>query len=190
VRRDQIRRAAAAVVARRGFERATMRDVAALASVSTGMVNHYFRNREDLLIQTLEFVSERNQSRIRDEVSRYDSGPERVRALVRSALFVESTDFDDANRVWVAALAHALHSEATRQVIAERRRLFQSLIKDVLRSLGEPALSAEPALTGLAAEIDAYLHGVAIHVATGETRLDLSAVEASFMRLVQSWPRE
>ena len=68
IRREQICRAAATVISREGFAGTTMRMVAEEAGVSTGMLNHYFANRQDLLTQALVFVSERAQARMREAV--------------------------------------------------------------------------------------------------------------------------
>jgi AcrR family transcriptional regulator len=65
IRREQICRAAATVIAREGFAGTTMRMIAAEAGVSTGMINHYFVSREALLTQALVFVSEQAQQRHR-----------------------------------------------------------------------------------------------------------------------------
>jgi AcrR family transcriptional regulator len=185
VRRDQIRRAAAEVIGQRGFEHATMREVASAAGVSTGMINHHFRNREDLLVQTLEYVSERNQGRLREAVGREDPGPNRLRALVRASIAMDYEGATEVNAVWIAAFSHALLAESTRRLLNERRRLFQGLIADILRSYNEPLLSSEPVCGELAAEIDAYLNGLAVHICTGEGLLDVSAVEESFVQMIE-----
>ena len=63
-RRAQILRATIEVVARRGFEAATMSSIAGHAGVSKGLVSHYFANKTDLLKQAvLETVRS-----IRDEM--------------------------------------------------------------------------------------------------------------------------
>ena len=59
VRRRQICNGAARVIAQRGFAGTTMRAVANQAGVSTGMLNHYYPNRAEMLASTLTFVSER-----------------------------------------------------------------------------------------------------------------------------------
>src|SRR5580704_8503878 len=86
IRREQICRAAAAVIAREGFAGSTMRMVAEEAGVSTGMINHYFANRQDLLTQALVFVSERTQERYREALEGTPAGIERLNALLDSAL--------------------------------------------------------------------------------------------------------
>ncbi len=49
-RREQILTAAARVFAEKGFDRATIRDVAQEAGLSEGSIYNYFKNKQDLLI--------------------------------------------------------------------------------------------------------------------------------------------
>ena len=190
VRKEQILSAAALVVDRRGFERATMRNVASVAGVSTGLVNHYFDNREDLLSQTLVFVSERNLSRIRDAVSRGAVDADRLRALVRSSIAVESKGLDVGSRVWISALSYALQSPEIEGVIRDRRLLYQSMIRTILRPIVDPKNTNTAALETLSAEVDAYLHGISIYIATGEQNFDPTAIEDRFLHIVNDAARQ
>src|SRR5215831_6325877 len=49
-RQDQILDAAARVFAEKGFERATIHDVAQTAGVAEGSIYNYFKNKQDLLV--------------------------------------------------------------------------------------------------------------------------------------------
>src|SRR3954454_15418708 len=115
IRREQICRAAATVIAREGFAGTTLRKVADEAGVSTGMLNHYFTNRQDLLTQTLVFVSERTQTLSREAMEGLPPGWDRLRALLDAALPGE-VSWTEAWRVWVNAYGEAVPraSSATR----------------------------------------------------------------------------
>src|SRR5687768_1865567 len=52
--RDRLERAALRVFARLGYRRATVRDVAAEAGVAVGLLYHYFRGKEALLLAVFE----------------------------------------------------------------------------------------------------------------------------------------
>ena len=83
IRREQICRAAAKVISEQGFAGTTMRMVAEEADCSTGMLNHYFANRMAMLVQTLLYVSERQQARETAAVTYIEPGEKRLRAWVR-----------------------------------------------------------------------------------------------------------
>lgn len=55
-RRTQILEAAARVFARKGFDRATVSDIARAARLSEGSIYNYFRSKEDLLIHIPEHI--------------------------------------------------------------------------------------------------------------------------------------
>ena len=54
--------------------------------MSTGMLNHYFENRQDLLIQALVYVSERSLIRYSGAIEGIEAGMERLEALLDSVL--------------------------------------------------------------------------------------------------------
>lgn len=53
-RRTDLARAACAVIARSGVDGATMRAVAAEAGCTTGMVRHYYADRQELVVAALD----------------------------------------------------------------------------------------------------------------------------------------
>ena len=60
-RRNQILDAAIAVFAEKGFERATIRDVAKEAGIADGTIYNYFHNKTSLLIGILDRLNESSQ---------------------------------------------------------------------------------------------------------------------------------
>lgn len=55
-RRQTLAATAVAVIADSGLENATLRDIASEAGFSTGIVSHYFRNKDELMLSALEHV--------------------------------------------------------------------------------------------------------------------------------------
>jgi AcrR family transcriptional regulator len=168
IRREQICRAAAAVIAREGFAGTTMRMVAEEAGVSTGMLNHYFANRQDLLTQALVHVSERAQNRYREAIERLPPGIERLTALLDSAL-MEDELMIETWRVWINAYGEAVRLPELRHTIEARLTSWYELIDSALEGLLPP----DPHGTIPAAwRFDALLNGLAIQALTSEAALD------------------
>jgi len=63
VRRDHILDAATRVFAARGFQRATIREIARLADVADGTIYNYFANKSALLLGILDRLNETEQRR-------------------------------------------------------------------------------------------------------------------------------
>ena len=63
-RRLEVAAAAWRVIVREGLERASMRAIAQEMSCTTGVVMHYFRNKEELILFALHQVTARLQAAI------------------------------------------------------------------------------------------------------------------------------
>jgi AcrR family transcriptional regulator len=178
IRREQICRAAATVISREGFAGTTMRMVAEEAGVSTGMLNHYFVNRQDLLEQALVFVSERAQARMREAIEGIPPGRERLAALLDSAL-AEGQEVTETWRVWINAYGEAVRLADLRHTIDSRLNPWYELIDTALEGL-----VPENSDGGIpwSWRFDALLNGLALHALTSEAALDGERIRDEVIR--------
>ena len=168
IRREQICRAAATVISREGFAGTTMRMVAEEAGVSTGMLNHYFANRQDLLEQALVFVSERAQARMRESIDGIPAGRARLAALLDSAL-AEGQEVDETWRVWINAYGEAVRLAGLRHTIDSRLSSWYELIDKALEGLVPPEQNGAIPWSW---RFDALLNGLALQALTSDAALD------------------
>jgi AcrR family transcriptional regulator len=180
IRREQICRAAATVISREGFAGSTMRMVAEEAGVSTGMLNHYFANRQDLLTQALVFVSERAQGRMRESIQGIPPGRERLVALLDSAL-AEGQEVSETWRVWINAYGEAVRLADLRHTIESRLNSWYELIDEALEGL-VPA--DDDGSIPWAWRFDAILNGLAIQALTSEAELDGERIRDEVIRML------
>lgn len=178
IRREQICRAAAAVIAREGFDGTTMRLVAEEAGVSTGMLNHYFANRQELLTQTLVFVSERAQERMRDAVAELPPGRERLLGLLDTALKDEE-QVTITWRVWINSYGEAVRLAGLRHTIESRLSSWYELIDFALEGLVPPA---EAKSIPWSWRFDAVLNGLVLQWLTSEAALDGEKIRDEVVR--------
>jgi len=157
IRREQICRAATTLLAREGFAGTTMRMVAEEAGVSTGMLNHYFENRLDLLTQALAYSSERSLVRYREAIDGVPAGRGRLEALLDSMLRGDP-DGSETWLVWITAYGEALREPHVREFIQERLVLWFELLEYSLEGLSP---DDEP-LFSTAYRLDAVLKGLAM----------------------------
>jgi TetR/AcrR family transcriptional regulator, transcriptional repressor of bet genes len=180
IRREQICRAAADVIAREGFAGTTMRMVAEEAGVSTGMLNHYFENRQDLLTQALVFVSERTQNRYREAIEQMPPGIERLRALLDAALAQED-EMTQTWRVCINAYAEAVRLPELRHTIEARLHSWWELIDFALEGLLPARRRGEMPASW---RLDAMLNGLAIQALTSEAPLTGRKIRDEVIRTV------
>ncbi|HEX3910345.1 MAG TPA: TetR family transcriptional regulator [Solirubrobacteraceae bacterium] len=178
IRREQICRAAATVISREGFAGTTMRMVAEEAGVSTGMLNHYFANRQDLLQQALVFVSERAQARMRAAIEDVPPGRERLAALLDSSL-EEGQEVSETWRVWINAYGEAVRLADLRHTIEARLTSWYELLDKALEGL-VPAQSN--GTIPWAWRLDAILNGLTLQALTSEAALDSARIRDEVIR--------
>jgi AcrR family transcriptional regulator len=182
IRREQICRAAAAVIAREGFAGSTMRMVADEAGVSTGMLNHYFENRQDLLTQALVFVSERSQMRMRKAVEEMPAGLGRLEALLDS-LLTDDEEGSENWRVWINAHGEAVRLAELRHTIETRLLGWYDLIDHALEGL---VPSAPPEAIPWSWRVDAFLNGLVILQLTSEAVLDRKRIRDTVVQMLMA----
>jgi AcrR family transcriptional regulator len=184
-RREQIFRSAVRLVGERGFTHTTMRDLAEETGVSTGMVNHYFTNKSQLLTETLRYVSESVQTRIDEAVNAAESGRPRLVALVRSALPTDDVTRNNW-RVWVQAFTEGTRSEEMRALIQER---YAPWYDQLARVLTEATGIEERDGVELAWRFDALLNGLIIQslTDTAETPLPPEGIERALLEFVDAY---
>src|SRR5487761_2729613 len=154
IRREQICRAAVAVIAREGYAGTTMRMVAEEAGVSTGMLNHYFANRQDLLIHALVYVSERSLVRYAGAIEGLEPGVGRLEALRLPEL---------------------------RRTIEERLGPWFVLIDEALEGLVSTPREGEVPRSVC---VDSVLTGLVIMAMTSEAQLDRTQIRDEVIRFV------
>ncbi|MGS2618408.1 TetR/AcrR family transcriptional regulator [Micromonospora sp. LZ34] len=127
-RRTLIADALMRVAARQGLEAVSLRHVATEAGVSPGMVQHYFRTKDEMMTFAMGVVRDRSQARINDAVSRLGDDPsprQLLRAMITSLLPLTEESRADG-RVALAFLAYtAVRPEAAAGMRDETGQLVE-----------------------------------------------------------------
>jgi len=167
-RRRQIAHAALDLFAERGFESATVSDIARAASVSKGTIYLYFDSKEDLFFAAVAGWVDGMVSQTGDLVSRDLEPAERLRELVHAMMEVF---IPDQRSVRIAAAIFQIYL-SNPQLLSERnvtRQLFQGarkvvvdvLLDGVSRRFFRPEIARDA--EKIAINLLAYLDGIALH---------------------------
>jgi AcrR family transcriptional regulator len=97
-RRDEIAHVACQVVARYGFERATMARIARAAGYTTGMVAHYYESKQDIILAALRLILLRIEARLMRE---REGGEANLLEVLSEALAVDAQRFTEC-AFWMA----------------------------------------------------------------------------------------
>ncbi|MFI1965261.1 TetR/AcrR family transcriptional regulator [Streptomyces pathocidini] len=159
-RRTLIADALMRVAADRGLEAVSLRHVAAEAGVSSGMVQHYFRTKDEMMTFALGVVGERIRARIERGLAALGEASSiraQVRALLLQLLPLDKTRWAEG-RVALAFLAYAAGRPSVAAKPAEDAALMREFVAERIRTAraaGAPG-GAEPsqAATALLALVD------------------------------------
>jgi len=138
--RGKLLSAAGRLFRERGFERTTVRDIAAAVGIHSGSLFHHFASKEDILKGVMIEVIRFNTARMLGAIDGAVEPRERLRALIACEL--ESIVGD--TREAMAVLVHcwdSLSADRQQEVLA-LRKAYESLWLDALRDAAKHAVIA------------------------------------------------
>jgi len=179
IRHELICRSAATVIAERGYAGTTMALVAAQAGVSTGMLNHYFESRADMLKQSLVYVSERAHARVAAAMDGLPPGRDRLHAFL-GAMLPADEESVEAWRVWIASFGESVRSMPLREAIEGRLQPWYGLLDRALEGFEDGHDTGIP----LAWQVEAMLDGLCIQHLASDSALTLADIEHTILAFV------
>jgi AcrR family transcriptional regulator len=131
-RRIEVAKAAWQVILREGLDRTSMRAIAQELGSSTGVVTHYFRDKEELILFALGLVFE-NVAAEMEARSQGQQGVDRLEQMMFVALPLEQIDRDDW-KVWVAFLGYSI---GRKHLVKEHRKRYDLLRQIIAQELAD-----------------------------------------------------
>lgn len=139
-RRDAIIAAAAALYARRGFQGASVADLAQACGSSKSLVYHYFPSKEDILYEVMAAHLDALVDAA-DDAMRVGDARERLRALARSFMSLYE-GAQDSHKVLLNELDN-LPGERRAEVVRKQRRIIavvETLVREIRPEIGAVTL--------------------------------------------------
>jgi len=127
----QIVAAATRVLARQGYARTSLLDIATEAGMSKGAVHYHYPTKEALMGKVLEHACDEVASRARVAWSSSDNPIESIRSAIRELWRLRAHRSDEA-AVVSDLLAQSLHDEALRPALANYYRFAATQVLDHL----------------------------------------------------------
>lgn len=190
-RRRQIAESVWAIVAFRGFEAVTLRSVAAEAGVSMGTVQHYFTNKNEMIVfACTQFVEQATSGA--ESLMAQSNDPTAPRTVIR-AIMHQTMPLSEEQRmgsaVWMAFVTRAAVDDQLAEFIRQAWNGLHEFVSSQL-TIAQEADQVPKALdTGLeAASLIAMADGLASHLLVGQYTVAL-AIEAVDHRLEQLFTR-
>lgn len=170
LRREDLAKAALRVIARKGLAAATVREVAREAGCSPGLITHYAKTMDELLLAAAAYSTVEAKERILPVVEKLE-GLEGIRRMALESLPLNA-DRIDAWKLWISfwdmSRPHARIRKVLDEHIVGQRRWYKNLILSA-RNLKEIAADVNP--TEAADNLIIFLHGIGV----------VGALQPSFM---------
>lgn len=127
----------------KGYERTTVRDLAAAVGIQSGSLFHHFRTKEDILKAVMVETIRLNTALMQAAMEAATTSRDKLQALIRAEL--ESINGQTGEAMAVLVFEWRSLSEAARAYVLELRDIYEQLWLDVLEALREEGvLVAEP----------------------------------------------
>ncbi|MFZ5723317.1 MAG: TetR/AcrR family transcriptional regulator [Pseudomonadota bacterium] len=136
--RGKLLSAAARLFRERGFERTTVRDIAALVGIQSGSLFHHFSSKEEILKAVMIDVIRFNTERLRKAVAAAGDTRGKLRALIECELLSIVGDTREA----MAVLGYCWDSlsPASQKDVLELRAVYEDIWLSVLRAAQQEGL--------------------------------------------------
>ncbi|MGH8930601.1 MAG: TetR/AcrR family transcriptional regulator [Egibacteraceae bacterium] len=151
----------------RGLESVSLRHVAAEAGVSSGMVQHYFRTKDEMMAFALDVVSENARARLAAAAA--DLGESASPGALLRALLVQLLPLDEPRRVEgrvaLAFLAYAAVKPAAAAALRQDSARLREFVADRVRAAqatGEAPAAIDP--THAASVLLALVEGLGLQL--------------------------
>lgn len=158
-RREHLVNAVIACVSEEGFTKTTMRNIAERAGVSPGLLNYYFKSKDELVLEAIMYAREGTKAAIADEHVNF--GPELLEKIVRRYV---TNDFPqsvpESFRIWInsAALADA---ELQKHVSEWNQETLTKTTNSLIPGIEDGTLRSDLDVKTTAILISAAMHGAA-----------------------------
>ncbi|MDV3502944.1 TetR/AcrR family transcriptional regulator [Marinobacter sp. M-5] len=141
--RGRLLKEAARLFRDKGYERTTVRDLAAAVGIQSGSLFHHFRTKEDILKAVMVETIRLNTALMQAAMDAVDAPRDKLRALIRAEL--ESINGQTGEAMAVLVFEWRSLSEDAQAAVLELRDIYEQLWLDVLDAVKAAGhLRAEP----------------------------------------------
>ncbi|MFZ5643243.1 MAG: TetR/AcrR family transcriptional regulator [Bacillota bacterium] len=132
IRKEQILTATKKLIIQRGYSNFSMKDIAEELEMSTGMIYHYFDNKEDLMVLVLKYSFNTIYTKVTKADSEFTKYPDRIQAYINSInkSLVEDTEFYSLLLNYFGQVAY---SPDIKNIVAKFLKNNRQFVEQILR---------------------------------------------------------
>ncbi len=131
-RREQILDGLFAAIAKKGFIRCSISDVARESGLARGALHYYFNSKEQMLVELMTTLGKKHLEALRNYRGRFSDPLDRIMSIFRFHFSPENDQAKDRARVWIEYWGYGLACPQVRGVIRDIQQAFRRDIEEDL----------------------------------------------------------
>jgi len=184
VRRRQIVDTAIETIAQRGFSHTTLNDIAKKAGVSTGVITYHFKNKDDLLEQSIKKLLDAPNAYVLSLVDEQSTHRDRLRTYITANI-----EFMREHRSQSVALIYSFGSIGSEQerhrIMARQHAKIRKYLTKILKAGQEAEEFGAFRAETVAQIIFAALEGVMLQWVLDEEAIDLALCADELIQIAE-----
>jgi AcrR family transcriptional regulator len=161
-RREELVLAAWRVIAARGIDEVTIREIARESGYSSGVLAHYFKNKDDLLAHALRLSHTRIRKRYDAEVETPVAADALKAVLLDNLPLEEQRDLE--TRIEMSFWARSLRNEALNEIQQEEAETLRKLLRSLIENAqADDAIGSDHDRELVLNLLGALIDGISLH---------------------------
>jgi AcrR family transcriptional regulator len=186
IRKDQVIKATERCIVEKGYANMSVKDISAEANVSTGIIYHYFKNKEDLLLQVIKESFRKSHERVMETVEPLDNFEEKLMKHIENINRV-SMDNPDFYTVLLNYLGQAKNNPEINRIIAKFFRNLRSYVSQYMKDGVELGRLKPGKAKYLPALTIALGMGIGLQWIIDPDSFDIVDIEKSYKEIIESY---
>lgn len=186
MRKDQVIKATERCIVEKGYSNMSVKDISAEASVSTGIIYHYFKNKEDLLLQVIKESFRKSHEKVMETVEPLNNFEEKLMKHIENINRVPM-DNPDFFTVMLNYLGQARYNPEINWIIAKFFRNLRSYIAQYIKDGIELGRLKPEKAKHLPALTIALGMGIGMQWIIDPESFDIVDIEKSYKEMIESY---
>jgi TetR/AcrR family transcriptional repressor of bet genes len=185
-RQAQITAALLKVMAKRGYDGASIADIAKAARLTPGLVHYHFKNKQQILLAALADLVARHDAGLEDRLQRANRDPiAEVAAFIDFHLGLGADADPEALACWILLSGEALREPKVRVDFEKALATTTARIAEVIQRGVEQRVFVCESVDGAAASLVAAIHGYFVLAATAGSVIPKGSAALSTKRMAE-----
>ena len=187
-RRAQIIGGLQIAMAEKGYEKASIQNIAKAAGLSSGLIHYHFKTKQEILVALINNLNNAAQDRFNRYLEQANTPTERLHAYIDAALALGADSDTTAVSAWVIISAEAVRQEEVQKIYQESVQTNISQIEALLDEVkSEKALSlSKKDIKELASMILASIEGCYQLATTSQAVLPKGFAAKTLKKLIEN----